>query len=339
MAADAEDHAAEPSGSKKSRRGVLGVGKLPEPAESLIMDFVGQGEWFYLAQVSKLWRQECLQRFASTQQSASLRRGHRDRRYIPQSAHYTKYSAALATLPRLHLAIEYGFNLYVQSYMHYNSWRVANAAGRFANKEVLLWLKIHHHTLWGESVCGGAVEGKRLAMLQWLHDEQQCPWSDIMGNLAACSNQLDMLKYIYRKRDGGCHGRHAVLGERYDFSMNAVQSNNPTLLSWCEKKRLLCNGHGDDVWGLYHQSIVSNCTAVQPWLYRHGYRLPADDENYAAMMERHAGEDQTAENHDDSDLTSYSESGSSDCEDDSTDTLSAVQQDTAASDDDDDTTS
>jgi hypothetical protein len=243
----------------------------------------------------------------------------------------------VASVARLQLAIGSGFNLYRQRDLRYNSQRVAHAAGRFATKEVLLWFKANHNTLWGESVCGGAVEGKRLAILQWLHDEQQCPWSDIMGNLAACSNQPDMLKYIYRKRDGGCHGRHGELVERYDFSMNAVQSNNPTLLSWCEKKRLPCNGHGDDVWGLYHQSIVSNCTAVQAWLYRHGYRLPADDENYAAMMERHADEDQTAENHDDSDLTSYSESGGSDCEDDSTDTLSAVQQDTAASDDDDTT--
>jgi hypothetical protein len=50
-ATDAEAQITEPNGSKKPRSGVLGVGKLPEAAESLIMDFVGQGEWFYLAQV------------------------------------------------------------------------------------------------------------------------------------------------------------------------------------------------------------------------------------------------------------------------------------------------
>jgi hypothetical protein len=333
MAAEAQVEASESNDSKKPRTGMLGIGQLPEAAESLIMDFVGQGEWFYLAQVCKLWRQEVLQRFSSRQQTASLRRGNRGRRYAPRTACFTKYSAVLASVTRLQLAIECGFNLYLASDTRYNSWRVAHAAGRYADKEVLLWLKAHHNTLWGESVCGGAIAGRRLAMLQWLHDEQQCPWSVIAGREAACTNQLDMLKYIYRKRDGGCHGQHAALVERYDFSMNAVQSDNPTLLSWCEKKRLLCNGHGDDVWGLYHQSIVSNCTRVRSWLYRHGYRLPADDENYAAMVARHAGEDQTAENHEDCDLTSYSESGSlsSDCDADSTDTLSAVQQDTAAS--------
>jgi hypothetical protein len=121
-----------------------------------------------------------------------------------------------------------------------------------------------------------------------------------------------MLKYIYRKRDGGCHGQHAAVFEKYDFPMCAVQSDNSTLLSWCEKKRLLSNGDTDHAWGLYYQSIVSNCTRVRSWLYKHGYTLPAGDENFAAMMARHADDDQTADNHEDSDLTSYSESDSSD---------------------------
>jgi hypothetical protein len=119
--------------------------QLPEAAESLIMDFAGpsQGEWFYLAQVSKLWRQECLQRFSSTQQTASLRRGDCSFK-TPQSACFTKYSAVVASLSRLQLAIESGFNLYRRIHQRYNSWRVAHAAGRYADRE---------------------VEGKRLAML------------------------------------------------------------------------------------------------------------------------------------------------------------------------------
>jgi hypothetical protein len=197
------------------------------------------------------------------------------------------------------MAISNGFDLKRKTGKCYNSYVVAFAAGKYADKEVLLWLKTHHAALWGESVCGGAIEGLRLEMVKWLHEEQQCEWSDIAGSMAAKSKNLPMLKYIHSKNDGGVPTKHSSVEDRGHFSLSAVVSNNPKILSWCRKKRLLV-----DSWGsggeptLYYQSILANCTRVQAWLFRHSYRLPADDSDYDDMMERHRSDlSSTAEEH------------------------------------------
>jgi hypothetical protein len=94
---------------------------------------------------------------SSSSQNSSLRRS-------------TSYKSVVASVSRLQLAISSGFDIERKTNKCYNSYRVAFAAGKYADKEVLLWLKAHHTVLWGESICGGAIKAGRLDMLKWLHD-------------------------------------------------------------------------------------------------------------------------------------------------------------------------
>jgi hypothetical protein len=170
----------------------------------------------------------------------------------------------LASVLRLQLAIINGFDVKRESGFYYNAYVVASAAGRYAKKEVLLWLKAHYTAVWGEFVCGGAIRGRRLEVLKWLHDEQQCEWSDIAASMAAQANDMPMLKYIYRKHDSDTPTKHDDRESRGHFSVSAVQSNYVTLLRWCKKHRLLVDGYERGRPNMYIQSIMSNCTAVQP---------------------------------------------------------------------------
>jgi hypothetical protein len=164
----------------------------------------------------------------------------------------------------------------------------------------------------GRSVCGGAIEGKRLELVKWLHEDQQCEWSEIAGSMAARSANLSMLKYIHSKSDGGAPSRYSSVEARGHFSLSAVVSNSPRILSWCRKKRLLVDNwwrNGEPT--LYYQSILADCTRVQSWLFRHGYRLLDTDSGYAAMMQRHSSDVCTAEESTASDSTASSEAYSS----------------------------
>ena len=191
---------------------------------------------------------------------------------------------------------------------------------------MLQWLKIHHTALWGESVCGGAVVSGRLETLKWLHEEQQCEWSDLAGSMAARSNNLPVPKYIYHKREGGIALQHHHVTERHELSECAVLSHNPKILSWCEKKGLLVNSYGGHR-GLYELSLDTDCKLVQRWLFKHGYRLPADHEEYNAMMERHRDDKHTEDTGAESDATAFSVYSSSEEEYDFSDNASDSEED------------
>jgi hypothetical protein len=293
---------------KRDKRALGLVQHLPDVAETQILDFVGRGEWFFVGQVSKKWRYSYLKHLSrqNRQPGGVVRHSN----FKAPSRRVTSYKSVLASVPRLKLAISNGFNVERQSRYLYHSWLVAFAAGKYADKEVLLWLKTYYRALWGESVCGGAIEGGRLEMLQWLHEKQQCAWNDVAGSTPAKQNSLPMLRYIYRQHAGGVPSKHDERVERSHFAICAVQSNNLTLLRWCAKRRLLVDGfvRGDP--NMYLQSITSNCTVVQPWLFRHRYRLPVMHDEYAAMMARHQNDLDTDSNNSDNDSTSGSVSSS-----------------------------
>jgi hypothetical protein len=240
----------------------LGLGQLPEAAEGLVLDFVGRGEWFFVGQISRKWRHRYLKHFS--QRRSSSNSSSNISITASKSRRSTSYKSVLASLPRLQLAISNGFDVERKIPFVYNSYVVAFAAGRYADKDVLQWLKTHHTVLWGESVCGGAVKRGRVDMLKWLHEEQQCDWNVVVRSAAAQSNNLPMLKYIYRKRDGGIPSKHDERELRCDLALSAVHSNNVTLLRWCEKHRLLVDGYARGDPNMYNQSIMSNSTAVQP---------------------------------------------------------------------------
>jgi hypothetical protein len=92
--------------------------------------------------------------------------------------------------------------------------------------------------------------------------------------------------------------------------VSAVQSNSLTLLRWCKKHRLLVDGYERDQPNMYIQSMLSNNTAVQPWLDKHGYRLRADDPSYADMMERHCNDPDSSSSSSDSEASCSSASSS-----------------------------
>jgi hypothetical protein len=89
-----------------------------------------------------------------------------------RSRRVTSYKSVLASVLLLQLAISNGFDVERKEEQRCNSWLVASVAGKYADKDMLLWLKSHYTALWGESVCGGAIKGGRMEMLQWLHEEQ-----------------------------------------------------------------------------------------------------------------------------------------------------------------------
>jgi hypothetical protein len=98
-----------------------------------------------------------------------------------------------------------------------------------------------------------------------------------------------MLKYIHRQNDGGMPSKHSCREDRVGLSLSALLRENPEILDWCRKKRLLVDGigHRDSKPVMYAASIAIESASVQPWLYRHGYRLPAGHKEYRAMVERH----------------------------------------------------
>jgi hypothetical protein len=123
--------------------------------------------------------------------------------------------------------------------------------------------------------------------------------------MAAQTNNLPMLKYIYHKRDGGAPLKTSSREDRANLSQAAVDSNNLRILNWCRKKRLLVDGYerGEPI--MYIESILTDSTSVQPWLFKHGYRLPADHDEYDEMMERHC-KDPGSSSESDSDVSSDS---------------------------------
>jgi hypothetical protein len=108
-------------------------------------------------------------------------------------------------------------------------------------------------------------------LLQWLHEEQQCPWSFTAGCLAAHHNQLTVLQYNYSKHDGGVPEPNAERAQRVEFSLSAVESDSAELLQWCHDRQLLCDSTGDK-W-LYARAIRLTLFRAARWLFQHGFVL------------------------------------------------------------------
>jgi hypothetical protein len=89
-----------------------------------------------------------------------------------------------------------------------------------------------------------------------------CEWNEVATSMAAQINDLPMLRYIYRKHDLGTPTKHDDREFRCNLALSAVQSNSPTMLRWCEKRRLLVDGYVRGRPNMYNQSIMSNCCAA-----------------------------------------------------------------------------
>jgi hypothetical protein len=134
-------------------------------------------------------------------------------------------------------------------------------------------------------VCGGAIQSGRLDVLQWLHEDQQCPWNRYAGNAAVLANQLPVLQYIYSKHDGGMPLFNDFPPyQQLQFSLDAVLTNNVELLDWCYTEDLLLDDP-DPHNGLYVSATASGCAAAAEWLLQHGFEGGAeiDRDNEDAM--------------------------------------------------------
>jgi hypothetical protein len=147
---------------------------------------------------------------------------------------------------------------------------IALHAGKLADRETPLWLKANCASLWGEALCCGAVIQGRLDLLQWLHDEQQCPWSCTTGCMAASENEVVILKYVYSKHDGGVPEPDVELLDRLEFSLSAVESNDTELLQWCHDRQLLCDSTGDEK-RLHYRAVTLQLPHAAEWLAQHGF--------------------------------------------------------------------
>jgi hypothetical protein len=152
----------------------------------LVLDLVGPGDFLFVSLVSKLFK-------ACTESVAALD-GTELREYVDEPftllPQMTCCQAILGSLSRLQFALDYGYNLDV------NSWELQLKAGWFADRDVIAALHSDHAMPYTATVSRGAAGSGCVRKLQWLLDEQHCEQADDICSYAALADSTDMLKYL-----------------------------------------------------------------------------------------------------------------------------------------------
>jgi hypothetical protein len=134
----------------------------------LILQYVGPGDWFYMAGVSSLWQQvyrRICEKHAQQQKTWVLKEGKRC--YVgPVEATSTYYTKAFASWGRLQLACALGLELGGVKCLQ-------QQAGKCADKQTLLWARTHGLP-WAKELTQSLADQGRLRMLQWARLEKQC---------------------------------------------------------------------------------------------------------------------------------------------------------------------
>jgi hypothetical protein len=148
--------------------------KEHEGVLAAVLDFVGKGEWIFIAAVSKVWRE----RYAAQTE------GHKR----------TRWATALANVPRLEMAYEF----YGRTALDLHHWRGMRRLGGVAGDiEVilrarsLLGLKCD-----GRQLCHGAAMEGRLRLLQQLHLEHGCHLGNDIASSAAKAPTPQVLAWL-----------------------------------------------------------------------------------------------------------------------------------------------
>lgn len=131
-----------------------------------VVQFVGRGEWIFVAKVSKLWRESY-------------------REVEPEKK--TTFSARYRTVSRLKLS-------------HCNSPAGLSSAkgrlGRFAGSIEVLLAARYLGMEWDEEICYGAAKEGRLDLLQSLHLKHGCPLGAAIGWHAARAPTPNILQWL-----------------------------------------------------------------------------------------------------------------------------------------------
>eukprot|EP00953_Heterococcus_sp_UTEX-ZZ885_P015096 8501-Heterococcus_DN1.PRE.1 len=161
-----------------------------------VLSYVGPGHGLFLSSVSTLWR-DLYCRVASRTM--------------------TLYGSAFSP-SRVKLAHESGLDISTENFRH--------AAGKHAD---IATLKAAHELgmhFTGLSILGGAAEGNKLAVVQFLH-AQGCPWHWSVASAAAKRNDLEMLRWV---REHGCNW------DARDILTEAAGSGNIEMMTWVKQQ-------------------------------------------------------------------------------------------------------
>jgi hypothetical protein len=121
--------------------------------------------------------------------------------------------------------------------------------GEFASRDLLLLAHEQYNVPWSGWLCAGAAESGDLAKLQWLHEEQLCPW--------------------YMDPGGWAPG---ISSTRIDISTCAERSGNVAMLRWLKQQGVVMIGAQ-----LLHQAAVKGHLSTLQFLESElGFALDGD---------------------------------------------------------------
>jgi hypothetical protein len=154
-----------------------------------VCDLVGPGEYIFLALVNKLFR-ACSLKVPQFDGVDLVQDGFVEVSVLPAT---TRHEAVFASLPRLQLALQLGFQLQVQA------WGVQLRAGWYADTATLHALHEVHGMPWTAAVACGAAASGSVSRVQYLLDDQQCPQGDGLCNFAAIARSTDVIKWLRQR--------------------------------------------------------------------------------------------------------------------------------------------
>eukprot|EP00953_Heterococcus_sp_UTEX-ZZ885_P008378 5032-Heterococcus_DN1.PRE.1 len=211
----------------------------------VILQYVGRGDWLYAGAVSHRWcdlyRGMCVAA-VHNQKRWKLRKPILSTR-LPINADYfaptaSFYKAAFHSLSRLQWACNFDLKISTNTIL-------PELAGRFADKQTLLWAQ-GQGLPWTAAITEGAAAEGRCSMLSWLHTEQSCPCDERAVFLAAVSRAdtlvLDWLwqsEAAVERLDEALQNRLEHYGEAWHTDVAKNYASSASLLSWLKLHRQL----------------------------------------------------------------------------------------------------
>jgi hypothetical protein len=184
-----------------------------------VLSYVGPGHGLFLSSVSTLWRDLYCRVASRTMQKWGYGFGtHMRLADFTCTPKMTLYAAVFASPSCVKLAHESGLDISTENFRH--------AAGKHAD---IATLKAAHELgmhFTGLSILGGAAEGNKLAVVQFLH-AQGCPWHWSVASAAAKRNDLEMLRWV---REHGCKWNAR------DILTEAAGSGNIEMMTWVKQQ-------------------------------------------------------------------------------------------------------
>jgi hypothetical protein len=225
----------------------------------LILQYVGAGDWFYMAGVSSLWQQvyrSICEENAQQQKQWVLKKGKRC--YVgPVKASRTHYTKAFTSLSRLQLACALGLKLDRVECLQ-------QQAGRIADKQTLLWARAQG-LLWDEYLTLSLADQGRLDVLQWAQLEEQCPVFE-RGIVDAALKRADlpMLRWLHSVVDAKIIKEQARLGSLLTATRGFVGSVR--VLAWLQSAELINLRDEQQRDDLSNAAIASGHVHTLQWL-------------------------------------------------------------------------